>query len=175
MSTNEDFEGIYKQYRRFSIRLAFKIVHNEETAKDVCQDVFTQLFRMGDRLKLEKEEKVRALIVVSTVNRAKDYMKSAYARNIDGSEMDPEHPGKAFAPDLDAVILNMEENQYRKMVLMRYRNINPMNYEILVKVKYLEIPTDIVAEQYGLTRNNVNNRILRARLWLEKELQKLYK
>ena len=48
-----------------------------------------------------------------------------------------------------------------------------MNYDILIKVAYFEIPPEVVAEEYEITRNNVNNRILRTRKWMRKELNKL--
>ena len=36
------------------------------------------------------------------------------------------------------------------MVLRRFRKEQPMNYEILIQVKYLEISVETVAEEYGL-------------------------
>jgi RNA polymerase sigma-70 factor (ECF subfamily) len=38
----------------------------------------------------------------------------------------------------------------------------------------MDIPPEIVAQEYGITTNNVNNRILRTKHWLNKELQKIY-
>ena len=60
------------------------------------------------------------------------------------------------------------------MALEKLRRKNQMNYEIFVKVKYMDIPPEMVAEEYEITKNNVNNRILRTRLWLKKELSKMY-
>ena len=44
----------------------------------------------------------------------------------------------------------MEEKEYAKLVLQEdFRVANPMNYEILIKVKYLDISPDEVAKEYG--------------------------
>ena len=60
-------------------------------------------------------------------------------------------------------------------MLLKLRKVNPVNYNILVMVKYFGISPDSVAEEYGITRNNVNNRILRTRKWMKAELEKLHK
>lgn len=46
---------------------------------------------------------------------------------------------------------------------------------IFMKVQMQGIPTDEVAREFGYTRNNVNNRVLRARNWLLEELVRLEK
>lgn len=59
------------------------------------------------------------------------------------------------------MMIRKEENEYKKYVLDKLRRKNPMNYEILIKIVYFGMSPDSVAEEYGITRNNVNNRILR--------------
>ena len=73
--------------------------------------------------------------------------------------------------DPEKILLRREEMEYRKQVLEKLRREQPLNYEILIKTKYFEIPPDLVAEEYGITRNNVNNRVLRTRKWISKEMQ----
>ena len=60
------------------------------------------------------------------------------------------------------------------MVLERFREEQPLNYEILIQVKYLDIPVEIVAEEFGLTKSGVNNRIYKAKRWLKEEFRKVY-
>ena len=50
---------------------------------------------------------------------------------------------------------------------------NPQNYDILMKTKFYRIPASEVAEEYGITTNNVNNRNLRSKAWIIEELEKL--
>ena len=49
----------------------------------------------------------------------------------------------------------------------------PENYDIMMKTQYEEQSPDSVAEEYGLSRNTLNNRIFRTRDWLKKELRRI--
>ena len=47
---NADFEYIYDAYRERSIEIAGTILGNEDEAEDVCQDVFTIIYSMGEEV-----------------------------------------------------------------------------------------------------------------------------
>lgn len=66
------------------------------------------------------------------------------------------------------------KKEFMYMVLERFREEQPLNYEILIQVKYLDIPVEIVAEEFGLTKSGVNNRIYKAKRWLKEEFRKVY-
>lgn len=173
MFTNEGFEDLYKRYHKFSAKMAYKIVKDVDLAKDISQDVFCHLYKLGDYLDLENERKLRSLIMIASINKAKDYVKSAYARKVSSSDR-IEDMEVSTAPDTESIIIDMEKNAYQKNVLMRLRDHDKENYDILMKVKYLEMPASDVAKEYGITVNNLNGRILRARDWLKAELTRLY-
>lgn len=172
----EDFREFYKKYFRFSISIANEIVKNIDTAQDIAQEVFCSLFQQSKHLNLKKDEKMLyGFVKRATVNKALDYRKYGHIKRESTAEED-------FLEDrlvdeecnLKARILQMEEKEYAKLVLQRLRVANPMNYEILIKVKYLDISPDEVAKEYGLTRNGVNNRIFRTKQWIEREMSRIY-
>ena len=76
--------------------------------------------------------------------------------------------------DAEEVFLRKEKKEFMYMVLRRFRKEQPINYEILIQVKYLEISVETVAEEYGLTKSGVNNRIYKAKRWLQEEFRKVY-
>ena len=76
--------------------------------------------------------------------------------------------------DNEKVFLRKEKKEFMYMVLRRFRKKQPINYEILIQVKYLEISVETVAEEYGLTKSGVNNRIYKAKRWLQEEFRKVY-
>lgn len=170
MNTNEDFKELYEKYLRFSIRIAKKIVGDKNLAEDISQDVFYHLYSISETIDLEDERKLRALITTATVNKAKDYFKKRYVKaevfSTGNEELNIEAPGES----LEEHFLKKEELYKKRRILQKLREKNPMNYEILIKIKYLDMSPDDVAKEYGITRNNVNNRILRTRMWLNKEL-----
>lgn len=75
----------------------------------------------------------------------------------------------------EAALLGMEKAQYITMAFENLHQKNPVNYEIFMRVVMLDISTDEVAREFGYTRNNVNNRVLRAKKWLLEELARLDK
>lgn len=176
MIKNEDFKDFYAKYYKFSIRIAYRIVKDYGVAEDIGQDVFYNLYKLGSKLELDNERKLRSLVETATVNKAKDYLKKAYKKR-EVADLDnavcTNTVDKRY--NVEAAMLRMEKEKYMRLVLQRLREENEMNYEILVKVKLMDIPPEDVAKEYGITRNNVNNRIHRTRLWIEAELSKLYK
>ena len=172
---NEDFKSFYKKYYRFSVKIAHRIVKDLSTAEDIAQEMFYSLYKELERVETEDEKKLCALVRVATINKARDYLKSAYVSKVVAAS-DGDIPETAVPTDnsAEAAVLCMEENQYAKLILQRLREENRTNYDILLKVKYLDIPPDIVAKEYGFTVNNVNNRVMRAKRWIEKELSRLY-
>lgn len=175
IASNEDFQDIYIKYRKFSAGVAYKMIKDKAMAEDICQDVFYKLYTTNIEIDLSNERKLHALILKATINMTKDYLKKAYAK-WESCELDDadwkEIEDRRNNPE--ARMLYLEEREYRNQVLECLRKENPMNYEILMKTKVLGIPPDFVAEEYGITRNNVNNRILRTKRWLDEELLRAY-
>lgn len=173
---NENFDDIYRKYHRFSVRSARKIVKDRMMAEDVSQEVFLHLYEIRDILDLNSERMIKALIFTATVNKAKDFIKKPWKRRehfMDDEITYTELYEENMNPE--RIITRKEDTEYKKRVLIRLRHENPVNYDILIKVVCFDIPSEIVAEEYGITRNNVNNRILRTRKWMKKELEKLQK
>lgn len=172
---NEDFNDIYQKYRRFSVNNAKKIVKDRMLAEDISQDVFYHLYEMRDVLDMSCERKLKALIFTATVNKAKDYIKKPRRKRECFFE-ESMYSGLADEnQNPEVIMLRKEALEDKRRVLNKLRRENPVNYEMLIKVIYFGYPPDIVAEEYGITRNNVNNRVLRTRKWLRKELEKLQK
>lgn len=171
---NEDFEDVYQKYHKFSVRNARKIVKDRMAAEDISQDVFFRLYEIRETLDLSCEKMLRSLIFMATVNKAKDYLKKP-ENKFECSGLDELEYAEPYGKHLDPeeIIIHKEDVEFRNRVLISLREKNPMNYDILIKVAYFEIPPEVVAEEYEITRNNVNNRILRTRKWMRKELNKL--
>lgn len=174
MKKNEDFEDIYLKYRKFSVNVALKIVKNKAVAEDISQEVFYKLYRLGEKLDLKNEAKIKSLIFTTTVNSTKDYYKKSYVKREQLVEEEAEEEAGDERYNPEARLLRMEEEEYRKLVLQKLHDKNPVNYDILIKTKLMGISPDSVAEEYGFTRNNVNNRILRTKAWIKEELFKIY-
>ena len=172
---SEEFREFYQKYFEFSKRIAAGVVKNCSTAEDVSQEVFCYFYRIMERLDNTNERMLHALVVVESTNKARDYLRKAHVRR-EVSPLDEvtESERVKKAESAEAMVLGIETCEYMSMALEKLRRKNRMNYEIFMKVKYMDISPEMVAEEYGITRNNVNNRILRTKLWLREELSKMY-
>lgn len=48
-----------------------------------------------------------------------------------------------------------------------------MSYDILIRTQLYGVPPDVVAKEYGVSRNAINNRNLRSKAWMEEKLKKI--
>ena len=142
---NQTFEEFYLKYRKISRGYAYGVLHDWSAADDVSQDVLYKMYTIKDGLNIDNEKMMFSLIKTASMNKALDYIKKSSSKH-----------------------------EFMYMVLRRFRKEQPMNYEILIQVKYLEISAETVAEEYGLTKSGVNNRIYKAKRWLQEEFRKVY-
>lgn len=172
--TNADFMSIYKKYRGFSINLAKKLVNDRQIAEDICQEVFTSIYKMGNDIDLSNERKLYGLVKTITLNEIKDYYKKAY-RKYEYSVVDTEvyERMRSLSYEMDDFILGKEAGNKMHFIFQKLRRENETNYEIYVRVKLFGIPPASVAKQFHITTNNVNNRIMRTKRWLKEEYLKM--
>ncbi len=177
MKNTEEFKRIFEKYKRYSVKIIFRTVKDKALADDISQEVMLKLFQMGDRLDTSDEKKIRSLVGIISKHKIQDYFRKKHVKREkftldEGREQDEERLAGGADP-LD-VILRSEKKKYELLILERLREKNPENYDILMQVKYYGRTPASVAEEYGISVNTLNNRILRTRRWLKKELSKHY-
>ena len=172
---NQTYEEFYLKYRKISKAYAYGILHDWNMADDVSQDVLYKMYNMRKGLNVDNEKMMYSLIRRSSVNKAMDYKKKSSSRHeFVCTEDISEILEVQRSVDAEEVILRKEKKEFMYMVLERFREEQPLNYEILIQVKYLDIPVEIVAEEFGLTKRGVNNRIYKAKRWLKEVFRKVY-
>lgn len=172
---DEEFRSFYRNYFEFSTRIAKGIVKSRATAEDVSQEVFYYFYRIMERLDAKNEKKLHSLVITETTNKARDYLRRAHVkREVTSLDDTEEGVNEKWAESAEAMLLGIEQREYVRMVLEKLRIKNKMNYEIFMKITFMGETPEMVSEEYGITRNNVNNRVLRTRLWLKEELKRMY-
>ena len=172
--TIENFDDFYDEYQRFSAYVAYCITKDKLLAEDISQEIFITFYKMRDRLDYSDHKKLRALVLRATTNRCNDYFRKSSTKqemctfDEDGINETADERGNP-----EAQLLRMEEETYQRLVLRKLQRRNPKNFDILMKTKMHRIPASEVAEEYGITTNNVNNRNLRSKAWIIEELEKL--
>ena len=172
---SEEFRAFYRRYYDVSVKLASRIVQSHFTAEDVTQEVFLYFYGIKERLDVSCEAKLHALVVWKTTNKGRDYLRKSYVKREVMFDNDVTELQYRTTESAEAALLGMEKQQYLSMAFENLHRKNPINYKIFMRVVMEGIPTDEVAREFGYTRNNVNNRVLRARNWLLDEITRLEK
>lgn len=150
---NQTYEEFYLKYRKISRAYAYGVLHDWNISDDVSQDVLYKMYTKRKHLNIDNEKMMYSLIRRASVNKAMDYKKKSSFRH--------------------EVICTADVTE----VLNVYKTVDAeeeLNYDILIQVKYLDVPVEVVAEEYGLTKSGVNNRIYKAKRWLKEEFRKVY-
>ena len=172
---SEEFRTFYKRYYEVSVKIASGIVQSRFTAEDVTQEVFLYFYGIKERLDVSCEAKLHALVVWKTTNKGRDYLRKSYVKREVMFDNDVTELQYRTTESAEAALLGMEKQQYLSMAFENLHRKNPINYKIFMRVVMEGIPTDEVAREFGYTRNNLNNRDLRARNCLLDEVTRLEK
>lgn len=173
----ENFAGFYNAFFEFSANVAYRIIREKNTAKDIAQEVFIYFLKEEDTLDYSDEEYLKAKVSYKTRKVSLDYLKRSCNRHemciIDDDEDNSSREIIDEKNNPEAVVLELEEKTDRSLALEMLRRENPVSYEILIKTQLYGVPPDEVAKEYGVSRNAVNNRNLRSKAWMEEKLKKI--
>ena len=171
----ENFAGFYNAFFKFSASVAYRIVKEKNTAKDIAQDVFYYFLNNQETLDFSDNEKLRAKVSYKTRMVSLDYLKRSCNKHemciINDEDNGTEIIDEKTNPE--ALVLELEEKADRRLALEMLRRQNPVSYEILIRTQLYGVPPDVVAEEYGISRNAVHNRNLRSKAWMEEKLKKI--
>ena len=171
-----DFVDIYNKYRSRVFNTSKIVLHDEDEAQDVSQEVFEILYNMGETVTLMEEEKLNNLVMRISFHKALDHCKTAYRRHehVDSDVIMAMTDMRVRSGDsVDEIVLALEAAGYLQTIFQKLREKNRIDYEIYVSVTLYDIPSRLVAEHYHITENNVNNKVMRTRRWLAREYKKI--
>ena len=171
----ENFTDFYDTLFEFSANIAYRIVKEKNISKDIAQEVFMYFLKEEDKLDYSDEECLRAKVHNKTRKVCLDYLKRSCNRH-EMCIIDDEDNGEEIIDEKanpEAVILELEDKADRNRALEMLRRENPVSYEILLRTQVYGEPPDVVAKEYGISRNAVNNRNFRAKAWMKEKLKKI--
>ena len=163
------FEELVHRYERQVFTIAYRMTNQREEAEDVAQEVFINVYRKLYQFdtsrrfapwiqkiavntcitRLRKKKKVISVSFDDSLNN-----RSEVFPNIDYSDPSVVYDRQQLREDINEALLQLPES-YRAMLILRYQ---------------LEMSNQEIAEALGITRENVEVRIHRARKSLRKVL-----
>lgn len=175
ITVNSSFEEIYEEYGRRILNLAFKMVRNEETARDLTQEIFIKVYLNKDSFK--KESHIYTWIYRIALNHIINYLKKSSKRNL----MSIEENKTLNGFDKGKVLLNNNDNptpidiinkSERENIIWKAINSLPAKYRVpFILHKYEDKGQKEIAELMGISVSAVETRVHRAKKQLIKILE----
>jgi RNA polymerase sigma-70 factor (ECF subfamily) len=162
--TQEVFLSLLLPIQDRLFRTAYRLLLNEEEAKDIVQDVFIKLWNR--RHELEKCKSVEAWCITVTKNAALDRMKSKKYRNTE--IMSVVQKGRNNIVDTSV------ETKDAMDITRRIINSLPEKQRLLIHLRDVEgFAYEVIAEIMQLTIGEVKIGLFRARKKIREELTKI--
>ncbi len=169
----EEFESVYFEYHHMVIHLAFDILHDQNLAEDVCQEVFLKL---NEKIESLDRSRIKGWLLRCGRRKSIDFTRRAYRKN----EVSPmtemtEKMEKDFVIEYLVEAENEKSRRdFRNFLLNELRKKNQMWYNLIIRVVVENESSSAVAEEYGITVMNLRMKISRARHWLYKNYYQSY-
>lgn len=169
------FERIYRTYQNDVYKISLYYTRDEHTAQDIAQKVFSQFYLHMDNVNTDS---VRAYLIRSARNLAYNWLRDT-KKLTKGECLDviPEDDVPRYSTEEDYLRDEHEQeiSKFVSVIMERLKETNESWYEIVNLIYCLEKPHDLVAEELGMSKEVLYNKLYRAKKWIRKEFEKEYK
>ncbi len=163
-NTVYDIETLIREYGNDVLRTAYSFVRDREAAKDLFQETFIKANYNLD--KFRGDSSIKTWLIRITVNVCKDYLKSAYQKNVVPMTQ-VEEDSLRVEDDHEQI-----ENADRDEQIRRAVNSLPENYrEVVLCVYFREMSVADTSAALGVPEGTVKSRLARAREVLKSKLE----
>jgi len=174
---DEAFRIVVDRYQRFILNSSFRFVQNKETAEDITQDVFIEVFRSINFFRAEA--KLSTWIYRIAITKSLDYMKSQKRKKrfaiFKSLFNEDDKPEEVVAPETFNPGKQVENDDRIKILSWALAKL-PENQRIAFTLsKYDEMSYQEIAEILGVSLSSVESLIHRAKENLKKKLYVYYK
>ena len=166
----EEFEDVYREYHHMVIHLAYDGLHDYDLAQDVCQEVF---MKMDEKIESLDRDRIKGWLLRCGKRKSIDFVRRAYRKN-EVSVIAEKMEEDFVVEYLLEIETEKSRKQFRNFVLDKLKQKNQTWYELVVRVVVESEPAVMVAEEYGITVENLRMKISRARHWLYKNYYQSY-
>lgn len=163
-NTVYDIETLIREYGNDVLRTAYSFVRDREAAKDLFQETFIKANYNLD--KFRGDSSIKTWLIRITVNVCKDYLKSAYQKNVVPMTQ-VEEDSLRVEDDHEQI-----ENADRDEQIRRAVSSLPENYrEVVLCVYFHEMSVADTSAALGVPEGTVKSRLARAREVLKSKLE----
>ncbi|MGE5397826.1 MAG: RNA polymerase sigma factor [Chitinophagales bacterium] len=155
------FEQLVTRYQQQVFRVAYRMTNNREESEDIAQEVFINIYRKFSQFDPSKRfapwlYRIAVNTCISNIRRKKKYV-SLNLDDIQEQQIDL-HQHLSVDP-----LIKLEQAQLKETINQALKEI-PEHYRIILILRYqLDLTNQEIAEILGISRENVEVKVHRAR------------
>jgi RNA polymerase sigma-70 factor (ECF subfamily) len=132
-------ENAVTEYTQMVLNIAFTYTKNSYDAEDIAQEVFLALYR--NMWRISSKEYLKAWLIRVTINKSKNYMKTAWIRKRSDMTDIQQGTSKSETGDLLNAVLSLDEKYKLPIYLMYYEGYSIKEISQILKTKPATIGT----------------------------------
>ncbi len=157
------FEVIYQSNRDFMYHYAYKILGDVSSAEDAVHDAFLSFAKYYERYRHLDSMQTRNFLMITVRNAAfKIYHHRKRETAVDEIQKDE------IMPDIAA---DTEQKDVKRIVFDMIKSLDSKYGDVLMLKYYCDMSVNEIAEQLGLTPQNIKVRLHRGRTLLKSRLE----
>jgi len=176
----ESFRIVVDKYQKMVLNTCYRFVLNKETAEDLTQEVFIEVYRSINMFR--SESKFSTWIYRIAISKSLDYLKSgkrkkrfAILKSLTENESG-KNKFEQIPENENSGLQRLIENEDRIKILAAAVDKLPENQKVAFTLsKYDEMSYQDISEILGVSISSVESLIHRAKVNLRKKLYKFYK
>lgn len=154
-----EFREIYDQYHSLVTKIAYDVIEDFQLAQDITQDVFVSLYLNRDSIDMQR---VKGWLITCTTRKAIDYRRKTYYE----WEMVGKEDFIYLGSDTASVEREVLKKEILSQILAELYQKNRQWFYIIMKIDIEGEKPETVANELGITLNNLRVRHHRAKKWL---------
>ncbi|MDO4799420.1 MAG: sigma-70 family RNA polymerase sigma factor [Bacillota bacterium] len=165
------FETLIRRYDRYVYNIAYRMLGNEEDAKDAAQEAMIKAYR--NIANFRAESAFSTWLYRITINVCKDELKKRrdavlYYEDPDG---DAKNVVEHLVSDERDPLIIYEQNELKRQLMEAMKELSPEHREVLVRKDVLDESYEAIAHAIEVPIGTVRSRLNRARLTLRGKMQ----
>ena len=164
----QSFEQVYMQNRDFMFNYTYRILGDEASTEDAVHDAFLSLAKNYDRYKHLEAGQMRSLLTITVRNAAFRIYNRRKRENVtEDIYKDSESENEAL-PDISE---DAEKKDIKRILFELVRSLDSKYSDVVVLKYYCDLSVNEIADNLGLTPENVKVRLHRARTLLKTKIE----
>jgi RNA polymerase sigma-70 factor (ECF subfamily) len=160
-----------ENYQNKIYRLAMGVLHNEQDAADLTQEVFIEIFRSVKKFRKESGVStwVYRIAMNKSINHLRDHKKHRQSFSIDDEKIIDLYGQE------DSASSRMHRKEVRKALRAGIKKLPEKQRKVFLLSRYQELTYKQIAEVTGYSLSSIESLLHRAKLNMQKFLNNFYK